>query len=106
MAKSGPEMRSTHVIFSLVERPFYENVPRSVKIILQNFKNFLSSDLPLREKADCLRIHRARCTRFVPQSRDFGSARASSRRFSSFLTPASILTQKSSGTLIRSVLKE
>ncbi len=42
MAKSGPEMRSTHVIFSLVERPFYENVPRSVKIILQNFKNFLS----------------------------------------------------------------
>ena len=56
MAKSGPEMRSTHMIFSLVERPFYEKVPGSVKIILQNFKNFLSSDLPLRENADCLRI--------------------------------------------------
>src|SRR5260370_26315656 len=80
---------------------------RGVKIFLQNFKEFSSlSDLALRENVDCLRIHRARCTRFVPQSRDFGSARASSRRFSSFLTPASILTQKSSGTLIRSVLKE
>src|SRR5690348_2823810 len=42
MAKSGPEMRSTHVIFSLVEQPFYENVPEGVKIILQNFKKFLS----------------------------------------------------------------
>jgi hypothetical protein len=77
-------MRPHMCNFYLVEPPFYEKVATGVKIFLQNFKEFSLSDLALRENADCLRIHRARCTRFVPQSRDFGSARASSRRFSPF----------------------
>ena len=42
MAENGTEMCPTHVFFSLVEPPFYENVPRSVKIFFKNFKNFLS----------------------------------------------------------------
>ena len=102
MAKSGPEMRSTHVIFSLVERPFYEKVPGSVKIILQNFKNFSvavqtwlcgnpnrlqPARLPLQKAAERGSLENP--SRAAPVScrgrGDVGSVRASSRRFSSFL---------------------
>jgi hypothetical protein len=45
MAESGPEMRSTHVIFSLVEQPFYENLAEGVKIFLQNFKKIFIAEI-------------------------------------------------------------